>query len=334
MQRAIAIAVLLSFTPALGSGWTLYSIRTDGALLVLQPADGTVLSSQPITLAGETVLNGNGLAYEPSSGTMWGLLTLSGQVGRELVTIDPEGVATSIGNTGRNFAGLAFDDAGTLYGLTGTGTIPPATLYTLDMTTAASESVLALTNLGGHAIAFHPDDGLLYHATGGALEKVDVDLSTITPVPTSGHPWFSAQGMTYYEGSAGLLLVANFGLYLSLTITGVADSLGTTAASKGLATVPSPGAAPLQDVRALELRAWPNPYRGGTLRASLTRAGAEVADLEVFDVSGRLVRVLGRDGGWTWDGQDAQGRAVPSGSYFLRLRAKDAVESARIVILR
>jgi hypothetical protein len=332
MKRAIAIVVLVLCTCAPSDGSTLFSIRTDGALLTLEPSDGTVLTTVPITLAGESVLNGNGLAVAPS-GTLWGLLNLADQVGRELVTIDPsDGVATSIGNTGGNFAGLAFDDAGTLYGVTGVGTVPPATLYTIDMTTAAPESVLALSNAGGHAIAFNPVDGLFYHATGGTLEKVDVDLSTITPVPTSGHPWFTAQAMAW-AGGGDFLLVANFGLYLNLTTTGVADSIGTTAASKGLAFHPGGTAAPPMAAAALDLHAWPNPYRGGTLRVRAEHAGA-TPDLEVFDVAGRLVRVLRHDGTWDWDGRDAQGRAVRSGAYFLRVRGQDAARSARIVVIR
>ena len=42
----------------------------------------------------------NGLAVNPADGTLWAILKLSGQSGRELVTLNPTtGVATSIGNT-------------------------------------------------------------------------------------------------------------------------------------------------------------------------------------------------------------------------------------------
>ena len=54
-----------------------------------------------ISLAGETVLEANGLAKHPITGQLFALLTLQGQAGRELVTIDPvTAVATGIGNTG------------------------------------------------------------------------------------------------------------------------------------------------------------------------------------------------------------------------------------------
>jgi hypothetical protein len=69
------------------------------------------------------------------------------------------------------------------------------------------------------------------------------------------------------------------------------------------------------------------------LRVRAEHAGA-TPDLEVFDVAGRLVRVLRHDGTWDWDGRDAQGRAVRSGAYFLRVRGQDAARSARIVVIR
>jgi hypothetical protein len=337
--RAFVIAVLAACCPARDAGAQLLSIGTDGSLLTIEPSDGTVLSSVPITLAGDSVASGNGLAAGPE-GMLFGLLTLAGQVGRELVTIEPStGVATSIGNTGRLFAALALDESITLYGLTGTGGLPPATLYRIDMGTAASESLLALTNAGGHAMAFNPDDGLFYHATGGLLETVEIFSSTITPVSTSGYPWFSSQGMTY-GGEGTFLLAANFGLYLSLTTSGVADSLGTTAPSKGLAFPTGAGASP-PSARLRELRAWPNPLREGTLCVHGARSDGVASALEVYDAAGRLVRALGPfapastlEDTWTWDGRDGRGRAVPAGVYFVRLRSPDAAETARIVVLR
>ncbi|HEY8504199.1 MAG TPA: PEP-CTERM sorting domain-containing protein [Gemmataceae bacterium] len=109
-------------TPALNvkglafAGATLYGIEqfdtfdSDGELdlLTLDPADGSVLSSVDVTLAGID-LNGvsNGLAADPDTGELWGIV--QGQGGRRLVTIDPAtGVATQIGVLSDNFAGLAF----------------------------------------------------------------------------------------------------------------------------------------------------------------------------------------------------------------------------------
>ncbi len=85
----------------------------DDLLRTIDTTDASTISSVAITLAGETVLTGTGLATNPETGELWALLKLSGQRNRELVTIDEmTGVATSVGTTDVNgMAGLAFGDA-------------------------------------------------------------------------------------------------------------------------------------------------------------------------------------------------------------------------------
>jgi hypothetical protein len=87
------------------------------------------------------------------------------------------------------------------------------------------------------------------------------------------------------------------------------------------------------------LRASPNPFNPRTtIRFDLPDAGQ--ARLAVYDVAGRLVKVLVE--GETlagsheavWDGRDASGRAVPSGSYLARLVAGGKVEGVRLSLVR
>src|SRR4029450_13580853 len=84
----------------------LYSIsRDDDLLRVVNPSTGSTISSVPITLTGRGVSFGNGLATHPVTGELFALLKLDGQTGRQLVKIEPAtGVATSIGDTGDQFA--------------------------------------------------------------------------------------------------------------------------------------------------------------------------------------------------------------------------------------
>ena len=82
------------------------------------------------------MLSANGLAAN-EFGALFGLLKLAGNSTRELVRIDAgTGVATSIGDTGDSFSGLAFDNLGTLYGITGDGAAIDETLFTFDLTDA------------------------------------------------------------------------------------------------------------------------------------------------------------------------------------------------------
>lgn len=87
------------------------------------------------------------------------------------------------------------------------------------------------------------------------------------------------------------------------------------------------------------LPAWPNPSAPPTtIRWTMTRA--EETEIAVYDVAGRLVRTLVRgpvpagSHEVVWNGRDDSGRRVSSGVYLYRLRAGDAVETRRLVLLR
>jgi hypothetical protein len=86
-------------------------------------------------------------------------------------------------------------------------------------------------------------------------------------------------------------------------------------------------------------RGFPSPFRG------VTRIGYGLPEetrvrLRVFDVTGRLVRVLldgpaeaGRHA-VRWNGRDSGGQAVASGVYFYRFDAGDFHATRRVVRLR
>ena len=91
-----------------------------------------------------------------------------------------------------------------------------------------------------------------------------------------------------------------------------------------------------------ELSAWPNPFADqSVIRYSI---GNEVAldanapaTLGLYDVAGRVVRVLSRET-WSpgakqtiWDGRASDGRAVPPGVYFVKLQAGDVTRSMKLI---
>ncbi len=98
--------------------------------------------------------------------------------------------------------------------------------------------------------------------------------------------------------------------------------------------VEGPGARP-----GPRLRVSPNPFRPGAEAPTVAveGGGTGTARLEVFDVSGRRVRVLGAalDAAGAavirWDGRGAGGRPVSPGIYFLRLATPAGTASARVV---
>jgi hypothetical protein len=83
----------------------------------------------------------------------------------------------------------------------------------------------------------------------------------------------------------------------------------------------------------------PNPFNPrATIRFDLPAAGQ--AQLSIYDLAGRLVRVLVE---WeipagsheaVWDGRDTTGRSSPSGNYLARLVAGGKVEGVRLSLVR
>jgi len=83
----------------------------------------------------------------------------------------------------------------------------------------------------------------------------------------------------------------------------------------------------------------PNPFNPTTTIRMRLSSPAH-AHLELFDVSGRLIRTL-VDRPMTagihqirWNGLDNQGREVASGVYFYRLKAGVFEQSRRMIVLR
>jgi hypothetical protein len=84
----------------------------------------------------------------------------------------------------------------------------------------------------------------------------------------------------------------------------------------------------------------PNPFSESTLiRYTLSRPGP--VSLKVYDVSGRLVRILvdAQDlaaGTHTsvWDGKDSRGTAVASGVYYYRFESGSSASTRSVVLLR
>ena len=229
----------------------LYAVHHfDQQLETIDPLTGATLTSQTILLEGQSVQGSWGLDRHPTTGQLYALLQLSGQVGRELVSIDPgTGIATDIGNTGHKLGAITFrrDSLGavTLYGVAGNSDpTDPDTLFTLDLSTGAPTFVPAFGNGNmGETIAFNPVDGLIYRAYGSGDPNVDQFLVSVDPVtlavtdiPLSGDFYNQATALTHWAGNFFLMADHDQNLYvvstsgqvrlLSFLETGVGDTKG------------------------------------------------------------------------------------------------------------
>ncbi len=240
-------ALLAAVQPTVGQDETCWSIaRFDGILRRIDPDSGATLQLQPLSLPGQTIEGGFGLARAPVADDFHGLLQVQGQSGAVLATIDEmSGLCASIGNTGDSFAALAFDSGGTLYGLTGTGAITPRSLFTLSPVDATPTFIISLPGGGsGDCLAFNPDDGLLYRASGGLASGVFQSIDpgggfAITNIPMSGQEHGLARALKYDGSGAFLLAGANDTLY-RITTSGVVSLVGPMDHTcKGLASMPA-----------------------------------------------------------------------------------------------
>ena len=127
---------------------------------------------------------------------------------------------------------------------------------------------------------------------------------------------------------------------LSDTHVFIADGEGGLAVVAKQCLVPSPAFDPgtLPSVVHLE-GAYPNPFNPRTT-ISFTLVDTGPVSLRVFDLAGRLVRVL-EDGVLddgrhlvTWDGRNDAGRSVASSAYIVRLQAGGIQDKQKILLVR
>ncbi|MFH0777138.1 MAG: FlgD immunoglobulin-like domain containing protein [Candidatus Eisenbacteria bacterium] len=160
------------------------------------------------------------------------------------------------------------------------------------------------------------------------------------------------------DGSLSLMVVSmssgrlpsGSGVLASVTFTATGEPSGTEISLDGVVgsdgegsrldfgssnartVVQSPGVAPFS------LASAPNPFSGST-EISFSSDVTQRVTLSVFDVAGRLVRLI-QDGAldsgvhhFAWDGRDGTGSRVPSGIYFLKVNAERGSLSKKLVLL-
>jgi hypothetical protein len=170
----------------------------------------------------------------------------------------------------------------------------------------------------------------------GAMTPVTVgfDVAADAPVGASG------EIMLAITGTDGFACAEAIPLSIVAEAEGIqsdccsALEISTTGVEPGVAGAVLPAT--------LAIESFPNPsnpgaaVRGTTIRFAL--ASAAETEVTIHDVRGRLVRTLAtgrRDAGMVelgWDGRLAGGEPAPSGLYFVRVRAGERVETAKLVL--
>ncbi len=295
---------------------TVFSVSPDDAeLRTVDPTTGATLSMVTMTLGGNPIAGANGVAQHPVTGQIW-VVTGGGRgsTSRQLATVDPTtGVLTAVGNPGVALAGLAFDCAGNLYGISGDGANPAEAAFVLSQSTGAATLLTRLSRGDdGEVIAFNPITGRLFHGSGIGqdfdfqtndgviLEHFDPSRPPFAGIPIpGGSPLFGneVQALTFDPSSGNFLWKGgNFapGPFFSVTPAGVATMLGNLDhQSKGLAF--SGGMLFSVSSRDDQLRVI-NPATGATLSmTTITLAGSTVSGanaLAAHPSTGQLFAIL------------------------------------------
>jgi len=220
---------------------------SDGNLYTVNPLTGASQLALLMTSASGNGAGGNGIATHPLTNELWAIMSFTGLSGRHLAKIDPDtGSATIIGALTLRFAGLAIDDKGTFYGVTGNGgpVAEQERLYTINPQTTVATELCALGNGDdGETIAFNPFDGHLYHGSGDAtqvFERID-DTSgatcAVTNIPLSASIG-EFRALTF-NPMTGTFLHADGFVFYSIALDGTVTVLGNVNVDvqKGLAFI-------------------------------------------------------------------------------------------------
>ncbi len=210
----LALAGVLGPGPASAQNQSLYSVSPrDTKLRTLDPASGVTLASKTIQLSGTgTVGGGNALATHPLTGELFAILFDSTIRKRILATVDPAtGIAEerALTSGAPGVSALAFDSTGRLFSAFAANNHPDFAnkLFEVDTDTGVQTF---FTDLGdseaGNALAFNPNDGMLYHLSGtdffgipfvAVFEKIDLATKARTAISVSGAALEHVRAMTF-----------------------------------------------------------------------------------------------------------------------------------------
>jgi len=236
---------LCAAAPAHGQCFLSYAwtVSEDDNLLRRVSLDGLAVEETiAIDVPGQVVTGITGVAIEPSTGEIWLLLYFGGVPGSApfLAHYDPVNAFTTVvGSTFVNFVTLAFEPTGVLYSVSADTANPANSFCTLDLVTAAPVDICTYgAGDDGEAIAHHPGEDRMYHASGAmdvvfetedpaGLEPCDalaIDVST-TPLvgaEVTGIAWWPSENAFLWARTAG-----GASTFYRVSATGAVTSIGT-----------------------------------------------------------------------------------------------------------
>ncbi|MFQ5599424.1 MAG: FlgD immunoglobulin-like domain containing protein [Candidatus Krumholzibacteriia bacterium] len=279
----------------------------DNRLLEVDPLDGSG------TLIGPTGFSDiDGIAFQPGTEVLYGVTNAS----HDLLTIDTSTGAGTLVNDQilghrKRLEDIAFHPDGRAYVLRS----DPA-LFWIDITTGAELQRWDLTGASSmEALVWSLDGTTLYstadRGSGKDLVTIDLNSSTVDFVhPTLSSGFKDIEALAWL--SSGVVSLMSWDTTTDVPEAPVGWLLGQNR---------------------------PNPFNPSTSIDVAVSSPGRVA-LEVYDVSGRLVRVLHRgplrpgSHRFVWDGRSDRGNRTASGVYFCQLRAPGVQRSIHMIMTK
>lgn len=149
----------------------------------------------------------NGMSIDPTTGTVYVVLTRTSNFERYLCTVNPvTGVATAVGSFGTQpVSTITFDNAGNLYGVTGAAATNAHTLVSINKSNA-NVTVRPVVVQAHKAIGYNESNGFLYILAGDGggtttLTRVTIGSWFQWPIPLSGFVSAPIQSMAWESGN-------------------------------------------------------------------------------------------------------------------------------------
>jgi hypothetical protein len=196
----------------------------------------------------------------------------------------------------------------------------------------------------GFDLAF-PDNLIRYDSTtvGKATEHFDFFDSQLLPGGVVRVGAFEIGPDTVSTGVAAIMALVHFTVIApgcdSFALTSLFDDLGTYTTCDFASAVGAPAPTASSPSRLPVLSAQPNPF-DASIAIDFTLPAASRVWIDVYDPAGRKVVSLVEGGAaaahgrHVWGGLDRNGKPVPAGVYFVRLRTETASKNMKVLRVR
>ncbi|MGB2696978.1 MAG: SBBP repeat-containing protein [Candidatus Zixiibacteriota bacterium] len=197
-------------------------------------------------------------------------------------------------------------------------------------------------NLSDQACDIAIDDlGNVYVTGGSQGNGTDYDFAIVKYYPNGDTAWVKRyNGSGNYRDEASAIAIDNYGnIYVTgVTWSGTSYDFATIKYVQGGVFVEEQNQDNLVHSFVLSQN-YPNPFNPQTVIEYTLNSPSEVS-LRIFNIKGQLVKKLidgHREKGFhqvIWDGTDQKGEKTSSGIYFYQIKAKDYVETKKMVKLK